>query len=98
MYRNYRLKQNYFTKEDLEGQANFSIVRGKNYKYFGGYTDNMRHGMGILIAGDAIYEGFFKLNFKMGKGYLKFTSGAEYVGDFVNSKPHGNGTFIYPSK
>lgn len=55
VYHSYRLKQNYFTKEDLESQDNFSIVRGKNYQYFGGYSDNMRHGMGILIAGDAIY-------------------------------------------
>ena len=60
--------------------------------------DHLKHGFGILIAGDTAYEGEFRLNFKMGKGYLKFSSGAIYLGDFVNSKPHGNGTFVYPSK
>lgn len=96
-FENYRLHQNFFTKDDLKNQPNFTMVKGKNYMYFGGFVDHMKHGYGILVAGDTAYEGSFKLNLKMGKGYLKFSSGATYLGDFVNSKPHGNGTFTYPS-
>jgi len=94
----YRLNQNFFTKDELEQQQNFMMVRGKNYLYIGGFTDRMKHGMGLLISGGNVYEGHFQLNLKMGKGYHKFSSGAVYVGDFVNGKPHGNGSFTYPSK
>lgn len=51
----YKLHQNFFTKEDMRSQPSFTMVKGKNYMYFGGFVDHMKHGYGLLVAGDTIY-------------------------------------------
>ncbi len=51
----------------------------------------MKHGLGVLLNQDSIYEGQFSLNFKSGKGYQRFANGAIYLGDFQNNRTHGEG-------
>ena len=59
--------------------------------YFGGMYNGMRHGWGVYVTKNSLYEGHFSLNHKMGKGYSVFPNGATYYGDFINDKPHGHG-------
>jgi hypothetical protein len=40
---------------------------------------------------DTVYEGEWSLDFKVGKGYMKFPNGSIYFGDFQNNRAHGEG-------
>jgi len=51
----------------------------------------MKHGFGVVIYKNNLYEGSFSLNHKMGKGYMVFPNKSTYYGDFTNDKPHGHG-------
>ena len=63
--------------------------------YFGGTYMDMKHGYGVELTLDTVYEGEFSLDFKVGKGYMKFPNGAIYFGDFQNNKTHGEGWLKY---
>lgn len=43
------------------------------------------------IRQETVYEGEFSLDFKKGKGYMKFPNSSVYFGDFVNNRTHGEG-------
>lgn len=58
----------------------------------------MRHGWGVLINKNSIYEGEFSLNHKNGKGYIKYPNQSQYFGDFSNDKPNGHGFLKYQSE
>mgnify|MGYP000250577662 FL=1 len=45
------------------------------------YKDT-KHGFGVELTTDTVYEGEFSLDYKMGKGYMKFPNGSVYFGDF----------------
>ncbi len=51
----------------------------------------MKHGWGVLLTKNIVYEGNFSLNYKNGKGYQKFPNNSEYYGDFVNDSAQGQG-------
>lgn len=67
------------------------MIRTKDYIYFGGIYNNMKHGYGVMINKNTLYEGSYSLNHKMGKGYTIFPNQSTYYGDFTNDKPHGHG-------
>lgn len=87
----YKLHQNYFTLEQLLTQETFQVVRSREYLYFGGMQEGLRHGWGVLLGRGSAYEGSFSLGRKMGKGWLQSSSGAVFLGDFTNDRPHGQG-------
>lgn len=87
----HQLSQNYFTSAQLLSQEGYQVMRGKDWVYFGGVDNGSRHGLGVLITRQTLYEGTFSLHRKMGQGFMRFPSGATYYGDFVNDKPHGRG-------
>lgn len=101
----YTLHQSFFTKHDLTTQPNFQVIRFESANenpeslsdgvYMGGTHMNMYHGWGILIHKNTAFEGKFSLGHKMGKGYMKFSNGSVYIGDFTNDKPHGQGMMMY---
>ena len=84
-YQNYKLHQNIFTKSELENQDHFTIVKGKNYLYFGGQNNDLKQGWGVLVVGGTIYEGQFQRDHKCGVGYQKQHKGKVYNGEFRNS-------------
>jgi hypothetical protein len=51
----------------------------------------MRHGIGVLVTRNSLYEGYFSLGHRMGKGYMAYPNTSVYLGDFVNDRPHGHG-------
>lgn len=55
----------------------------------------MKHGLGVLLTSDTVYEGEFHLDFKVGKGYQKFPNGSVYFGDFINNRTHGQGSLKF---
>jgi hypothetical protein len=76
-------------------QPGFTVIRGSKGLYFGGTYKGLKHGLGVLLTEDAVYEGEFSLDFKAGKGYQKFPNGSIYFGDFVNNKTHGEGSLKF---
>lgn len=87
--KHYHLNQSFFSMEELTNQPNFNIICQPNFMYFGGIYKNMKHGLGVFLTEDTVYEGQFSLDFKSGKGYQKFPNGSVYVGDFQNNRTHG---------
>lgn len=73
--------------------------------YAGGMKNGLKHGLGVLVAKNTVYEGTesnnvgqFSLNHKNGKGYIQYPNKSRYFGDFSNDKPHGHGMLEYGSE
>lgn len=64
--------------------------------YEGELSESLPHGFGILyrIKLQKVYEGFFEVGKKSGKGCLQISEAQQYEGDFRNNQFHGKGTLI----
>ena len=47
----------------------------------------------MLYNNNRVYEGNWENDRKHGYGYEEFVNGAMYIGNYINSKPHGNKIF-----
>jgi hypothetical protein len=83
------MNQSLFTRKELFEQQTFTILYDNDTLYFGGAYRGMKHGLGVELTSDTVYEGEFSLDFKVGKGYMKFPNGSIYFGDFQNNRTHG---------
>jgi hypothetical protein len=50
-----------------------------------------------MVYGDSIrvHEGFWKVNYRHGKGYERYPNGNKYIGDFNMGKANGFGKYIW---
>ncbi|XP_053601493.1 alsin isoform X2 [Plodia interpunctella] len=56
---------------------------GKGEKYLGNWSDNKRHGCGLIVTLDGIYyEGLFMQDVLTGHGVMVFEDGTHYEGEF----------------
>ena len=78
----------------MMGIGTYKMFNGRVYE--GEMYKNNFHGKGRFNMIDHLYTGDFRLGKLTGKGKLVSFSGpdkgSEYEGDFVDGKPHGEGT------
>ncbi|XP_050685378.1 alsin isoform X2 [Leptidea sinapis] len=56
---------------------------GKGEKYLGNWSDNKKHGCGLIVTLDGIYyEGLFTQDILTGHGVMVFEDGTHYEGEF----------------
>nr|XP_032529484.1 alsin [Danaus plexippus plexippus] len=56
---------------------------GKGEKYLGNWSDNKKHGCGLIVTLDGIYyEGLFTADVLTGHGVMVFEDGTHYEGEF----------------
>ncbi|XP_063838973.1 alsin [Ostrinia nubilalis] len=66
-------KQGYGVMDDI----------GKGEKYLGNWSDNKKHGCGLIVTLDGIYyEGLFMQDVLTGHGVMVFEDGTHYEGEF----------------
>lgn len=61
--------------------------------YEGEWSNDMRHGTGVLTSGNTVYNGSFYHNVKQGQGEY-FGDGVNYTGEFFNDVYNGKGVLI----
>ncbi|XP_030041146.2 alsin [Manduca sexta] len=67
------VKQGYGVMDDI----------GKGEKYLGNWSDNKKHGCGLIVTLDGIYyEGLFMQDVLTGHGVMVFEDGTHYEGEF----------------
>ena len=68
------------------------------YKYKGDFSNDMKHGFGILefFENDETYEGEFDKGEITGKGTYIWNNGEKYEGTFVKGIKHGKGIYTWP--
>ncbi len=65
-------------------------------RFYGEYSQGLRHGFGTYIAGNGErFTGEFQNGKRHGTGTLNFTNGDQYYGDFVNGERTGKGSVLY---
>ena len=71
-------------KQDVISEHSIKEIQLENgAKYHGQVNgNNQRQGYGILVQNGDIYEGGFQSDLKHGKGWLTYSSGDQYEGDF----------------
>jgi hypothetical protein len=68
------------------------------YKYKGDFSNDMKHGYGILefFDNDETYEGEFNKGEITGKGIYIWNNGEKYEGTFLKGIKHGKGIYTWP--
>lgn len=63
------------------------IKKYRDGAFYGEIVNGKRHGMGIMIIGERVYEGEWEGDCRSGHGFEEFPNGCVYQGNFVNGKP-----------
>jgi hypothetical protein len=72
--------------------------KGKRYKYYGYFKDDLYHGVGLLLYEDGYaYFGEFRNGVRCGFG-KEYRKDVSYFGFFKNNKYHGYGEYNYNNK
>ncbi|XP_059059278.1 alsin isoform X2 [Achroia grisella] len=82
-------KQGYGVMDDI----------GKGEKYLGSWSDNKKHGCGLIVTLDGIYyEGLFVQDVLTGHGVMVFEDGTHYEGEFRSAGFfYGKGVLTFSS-
>lgn len=77
----------------------YPALEGISIGWQGPCLDGLAHGKGIIEARkngkvSMLYEGMVERGMPNGKGYITFSSGTEYSGDFRDGLAHGNGVSV----
>ncbi|CAD8056823.1 unnamed protein product [Paramecium sonneborni] len=82
-----------FVQDQKHGFGREKYVNGDIYE--GEFYQGIKSGRGKLIMSHATVEGQFQQN-EIIEGEYKWNDGRRYVGQFKESKMHGNGEFWFP--
>ncbi len=86
------------------GKGTF-ITSDNNKKYVGEFKYGFRHGSGTLALYKSdnhlpylFYDGEWKYDQKNGQGEEEYANGSKHIGNFINGKIEGDGTFIFSNR
>lgn len=78
-----------YSYEALSQLPSFAVKFSKGKIYFGQIVNGFKHGKGVLLDDNHVYEGEFNNNRKHGNGYERFPSQNYFQGLYVNGRPEG---------
>ena len=92
-------------KDGFKHGKGILISGDNNEKYTGEWKYGFKHGEGSLALYKShshlpyiFYDGEWKYDQKNGKGEEEYADGSKHIGNFINDKIEGDGTFIFSNR